>query len=460
VRIFQRLRPELLRRLAALDRPEEALTHLDGFLAGLPAGVQLFALFEANPQLIDLFLDIASTAPGLAAYLSRNAQVFDAVVGGDFFSPWPGPEALRADLAARMEAVADYERSLDAARRWRKEWHFRIGVHHLRGLIGGEEAAREYADLAGAVLAVLWDAVVADFARKHGPPPGNGATVIGMGSIGAERLTATSDLDLIVIYDPAGAETSEGRRPLPARTYYARLTQALVTALTAQMAEGRLYETDMRLRPSGRQGPVATSITSFETYQREEAWTWEHLALTRARPVAGDARLGARIETFRQALLARPQDRAKVLTDTADMRARLAEARPGAGGLEAKHGPGRLLDISLLAQAGGLLAGSPARGTAAQLEAGQGALGLSAAHLAALLEADRLMWAVQAATRLVTAGALDPEAMGGGGRALLLREAGAQDMAGLEEALADAAQAADRIIGHALGQEDGDAGRG
>jgi glutamate-ammonia-ligase adenylyltransferase len=453
MRIFQRLRPELLRRLSALDRPEEALTHLDGFLAGLPAGVQLFSLFEANPQLIDLFLDIASTAPGLAAHLSRNSQVFDAVIGGDFFSPWPGRHALETDLDKRLAPLDDYERRLDAARRWQKEWHFRIGVHHLRGLIHGDEAARDYAELAEAVLATVWRVVVAEFARKHGPPPGEGATVLGMGSLGSGRLTATSDLDIIVIYDPSDAEASDGRRPLPPRTYYARLTQALVTALTARMAEGRLYEADMRLRPSGRQGPVATSVTSFETYQREEAWTWEHLALTRARPVAGAEALGARVETFRRALLARPRDGTKILADTADMRARLAEAKPGQGPLEAKHGPGRLQDIALLAQAGALLAGAPDRDTPAQLAAGQGALGLAEADLAALQEAHRLMWCVQAATRLVTAGTLDLEAMGGGGRALLLREAGAADMAELEAGLAEAAAGADRIISRALGTE-------
>jgi glutamate-ammonia-ligase adenylyltransferase len=453
LRIFQRLRPELLRRLAALDRPEEALAHLDGFLAGLPAGVQLFSLFEANPQLIDLFLDIASTAPGLAAYLSRNSQVFDAVIGGDFFSPWPGRAPLESDLTQRLAQIADYERRLDTARRWQKEWHFRIGVHHLRGLIHGDEAAREYADLAGAVLTVVWNAVVAEFTRKYGPPPGNGAAVLGMGSLGAERLTATSDLDLIVIYDPGQAETSTGPRPLPARTYYARLTQALVTALTAQMSEGRLYEADMRLRPSGRQGPVATSISSFETYQREEAWTWEHLALTRARPVAGDAALCERIEAFRRDLLAAPWDAAKVLADTAAMRTRLAEARPGQGPLEAKHGPGRLQDIALLAQAAALLAGAPDRRTWPQLAAGQDALALSDMDLETLIKSDRLMWRVQAATRLVTGGTVDPDAMGQGGRALLLRETDASDMADLETRLAEAAAASDRIISRALGTE-------
>jgi [glutamine synthetase] adenylyltransferase / [glutamine synthetase]-adenylyl-L-tyrosine phosphorylase len=209
----------------------------------------------------------------------------------------------------------------------------------------------------------------------------------------------------------------------------------------------------MRLRPSGRQGPVATSIASFKAYQREEAWTWEHLALTRARPVTGAAALGERVEAFRRALLAGPRDRAKILADTADMRARLAEAKPGQGPLEAKHGPGRLQDIALLAQAGALLAGAPDRDTPAQLAAGQGALGLADADLAALQEAHRLMWCVQASTRLVTAGTLDPDAMGGGGRALLLREAGAPDMADLEARLAEAAAGADRIISRALGTE-------
>ncbi len=454
MRIFTRLRPELLRRLARLDRPEEALVHLDGFLAGLPAGVQLFSLFEANPHLIDLILDIASTAPGLASFLARNSQVFDAVIGGDFFSAWPGRTALVADLETRLADIDDYERQLDAARRWQKEWHFRIGVHHLRGIIDGAEAAQEYADLAGAVLDVIWEVVIAHFGEKHGEPPGNGAIVVGMGSLGAERLTATSDLDLIVIYDPADAETSEGRRPLAPRAYYARLTQALVTALTAPMAEGRLYEADMRLRPSGKQGPVATSITSFETYQREQAWTWEHLALTRARPVTGSAALGERVEAFRRSLLAGSAERAKVLADTADMRARLAEAKPGKGALEAKLGPGRLQDIALLAQAGALLAGSAERQVAAQLRAGQSALRLDDADLARLVEADRLMWCVQSATRLMTAGEIDAQAIGAGGRDFLLREAGAEDTASLESRIAETAAASDAIITRALSGED------
>ncbi len=446
VEIFGRVQPELLARLARAARPDEALTHIDGFLRGLPAGVQLFSMFEANPHLIDLIVDIAATAPELANYLSRHAGVFDAVIGGGFFAPWPGRAALEAELAERLAEAPDYEAKLSAARRWKNEWHFRVGVHHLRGLIEGAAAGQHYSDLASAVLAALWPEVCAEFAGKHGAPPGRGAAILGMGSLGAERLTARSDLDLIVIYDPGGVEMSDGRRPLAARTYYARLTQAFVTALTAPLGEGRLYEADMRLRPSGRQGPVATSLASFTNYQASEAWTWEHLALTRARPVAGSPDLGAEIERFRCALLARPRDRAKTLADVAAMRARLAAAKPGGAAFDVKEGAGRLQDIALIAQAGALLAGSPARDVPGQLAAGAGALGLTEAERDALAAGWARFWSGQAALRAITGGAFDPETAGAGGRAFVLRETGVADIPALERALAETALAAAAII--------------
>ncbi len=451
VEIFDRVRPELLARLDRTARPEEALVHLDGFLAGLPAGVQLFSLFEANPQLLDLVVDVVDTAPLLGAYLSRNAGVFDAVIGGDFFSPWPGTDALRAMLSVQLDAADDYEAELNRARIWTREWHFRIGVHHLRGLINAEEAGTQYADLADAVVASLWPSVVADFAAKHGDPPGQGATVLGMGSLGAGRLNASSDLDLIVIYDGDEVEASEGRRPLATRPYYARLTQALVTALSAPTAEGRLYEVDMRLRPSGRQGPVATSRASFETYQVEEAWTWEHLALTRARPVAGDPKLGAAVENFRRTLLARPRDAEKTLADVADMRARLSAAKPGKGALDPKSGPGRLQDIELLAETGALLAGSPIRSLPAQIALACDHFGLPVGDCDSLQQANALFWQVQAAERLISEGPLTFQSTGAGAGAFLMRETGAgsiEELAGrLDAAAATVADLIDKHIG-------------
>ncbi|MEN9010688.1 MAG: glutamine-synthetase adenylyltransferase, partial [Yoonia sp.] len=166
--IFKRLKPEILSKLREAAKPEEALAQFDSFLSGLPAGVQLFSLFEANPQLTQLIVDIAATSPALSQYLSRNAQVLDAVLGGQFFDDWAGCDALTVQLADVLEAAPDYEAQLIAARIWAKEWHFRIGVHYLRGLTDADTSGAQYADLAQAVLTALWPVVVAEFTRKHG----------------------------------------------------------------------------------------------------------------------------------------------------------------------------------------------------------------------------------------------------------------------------------------------------
>jgi glutamate-ammonia-ligase adenylyltransferase len=421
--------------------------------------VQIFSLFEANPTLIELIVDIAGSAPGLARYLARNASVLDGVIGGSFWDAWPGMDGLRRELGARLDEAADYEARLTAARRWMKEWHFRVGVHHLRGLIDGTEAAVQYADLAEAVIFAIWETVIADFAAKHGPAPGRGAVVVGMGSLGAGRLNAGSDLDLIVIYDAAGAEASDGKRPLATRSYFARLTQGLVTALTAQMPEGRLYEVDMRLRPSGRQGPVATSLQSFTTYQQTEAWTWEHLALTRARVLAGPLGLAGEVEGFRRTLLAQKGKGAAVRADVAAMRARLQTAKPAQGVWDARNGPGRLMDIELAAETLALVAGSPARGVEAQIAAGVGRI-VPESDAQALVSGYRLMWRLQAATRLLTDGVLDLATSGEGARAFVLRETGMADSATLAAALVWSAKAAEgavtRLVGEATDGEKSD----
>ncbi len=452
--IFRRLRPDILSRLSRTSHPEEALLAFDGFLAGLPAGVQVFSLFEANPQLLDLLVDIAGTAPALARYLSRNAAVLDAVIAGDFFAAWPGLAALRADLSARLAREGDYEARLIAARHWRREWHFRIGVHHLRGLVDAATSARHYADLAEAVLSALWPEVLREFSGKHGPPPGRGACLLGMGSLGVRALNAASDLDLIVIYDADGVEASEGRRPLASGAYYARLTQAMISALTVQMAGGRLYEVDMRLRPSGNQGPVATSLAAFRDYQQTRAWGWEHLALTRARCVAGEAALGADIETFRVSLIAgiaaREDAPARLAAAVSDMRARIAAAKAPEGPLDSKMGPGRLQDVQLIAQAATLVAGRARQGTQAGLSAGTALDWWTAGEARTLSQAASLCREVHMAARLLGDAALDADHLGAGARAFVLRETGKQDIPSLVAALAALSQAAAAIIDTAL----------
>ncbi len=446
VEVFGRLRPALLKGLKEAARPPEALAAFDAFLGGLPAGVQLFSLFEANPGLLRLLLDVCATSPALARYLARNGGVLDAVIGGSFFARWPGQAALEAELASVLAQGADYEAALNAARAWMKEHWFRVGVHHLRGLANAEEAGAQYADLAGAVVARVFPLVAREFARRHGTGPGWQAVALGLGSLGARRLTASSDLDLIVIYEAQG-DASDGPRPLATRAYFARLTQALITALSAPMAEGRLYEADMRLRPSGRQGPVATAWGAYQSYQREEAWTWEHLALTRARVVAatGLGPLPEAVEAFRRDLVASRRGDPRVWPDLTAMRARLAEARPGSV-WDAKSGPGRLRDLELLSQGLALLSGSPERGTEGQVGAGLAAGLIGGEEAEALTEASRLLWTLQAASRLLVEGSFDPAAAGEGARRVLLREAGEGSVEALAARLARVAGRAAAVI--------------
>jgi glutamate-ammonia-ligase adenylyltransferase len=448
--LFEELKPGLLARLAEADKPAEALLAFDGFLSRLPAGVQLFSLLKINPSLSELLVDIVSTSPGLAEYLSRNAAVLDAVIGGDFFSKWPGEEALRGALADTLKAEGDYEARLDATRRWAREWHFRVGVHHLRGLTDARTAGAQYADLARAVLQALWPVVVDEFASKHGTPPGRGAILVGLGSLGARCLTAASDLDMIVIYDPADVESSDGKRPLAARLYYARLTQAMITAMTAPMAQGRLYEVDMRLRPSGNQGPVATSLASFESYQMTQAWVWEHLALTRADVIAGPKELADDFDALRTRVLSKLRDKSETLQEVAEMRARLAAAKAADGTWDAKNGPGRLQDIELLAQAGALLQGGSASQISSGLDAAAKSGIISGADTQILKEAYSICWALQSATRLLSAKVLRSDQLGQAGKAFLTRSLKCDSLDALELHLAETYKAAAAVIRTAL----------
>lgn len=454
--IFKRIEPQLLGRLAASGQPDQALIAFDAFLSRLPAGVQVFSLFDANPGLLDLLVDICATTPELARYLGGNAGVLDAVISRDFYAPLRGAGELRAELAAALAPILDYETALNRARVWMKERHFRIGVHLLRGLAEPAAAAAAYSGVADAVVACVLPLVSEDVARRHGPAPGGGAAVVAMGKLGSREMTATSDLDLIMLYDADPAAMSEGRKPLMAAAYYARLTQALIAALSAPMAEGVLYKVDMRLRPSGKQGPVATSLSAFVRYQAEKAWTWEHLALTRARVVAGPPDLVGRVAEAIAAPLLRPHDEAQVLADVRDMRRRLAEANAAAAAnpWEVKLGPGRMMDIELLAQAGALTRGLAGqrrpRAMLARLAKEGWIGGAEADRLTAQL--DRLA-ALQQYGRLASDHTIDP-AEGGPGLAQLVLEATDQpDLAAVRALLTEEAAACAAIVSARLGGE-------
>jgi glutamate-ammonia-ligase adenylyltransferase len=263
-------------------------------------------------------------------------------------------------------------------------------------------------------------------------------------------LNAGSDLDLIVIYDPLDEETSSGRKPLSSRLYYARLTQALITALSAPMAQGKLFDVDMRLRPSGNQGPVATSWPSFQSYQREEAWVWEHLALTRAAVIAGPDPLAQDVSAFRKALIAMPGDLAEIADEVAQMRRRIQEAKTPESPWDVKIGPGRLQEIELVAQAGALLAGDADCDTL---------VGLRAAASVGLLDQDAcdilshnadFYEQVHTAVRLLSSNPLQPDALGPSGEGFLLRTLGQSSISALETMLTESYQRNDALMTAAL----------
>jgi len=453
VDLFKRLEPMILSRMSLARNPHEALVHFDRFLRGLPAGVQLFSLFDANPKLVELLTDICTTAPRLAEHLGRTSHVFDDVLYSTFFQPFEETAGLKSNLEAELTGLQDYEAILRTARRWLNAQKFRIGVHHLKHMIRHQDVSRNYSHLADVVLHCLWPRVIREFSRRHGPPPGRGASVLAMGSLGAQSMTATSDLDLIVIYDPLDETESMGPRSLSARHYYARLTQTFVAAITAPLGEGVLYEIDMRLRPSGNMGPVATSLDSFLHYQKHKAWTWEHLALTRARTVCGSEAISGEIEAIRTAILSARHDRDQVLGDVQSMRDKLSDhlsRTQDRDDWELRKGRGRMLDIELLAQTGALLAGSPSRSLALQLEDATRSGWLTDASRDRLMQGYNTLRCLHQATSLTLEGSFGPATSGEGVEVFLLQQTGQNSIESLASSLQKDRQAMTAIIDEQL----------
>ena len=454
--LLTELTPTLLAALATTAAPDDAFMRFDGFLGLLPAGVPLFSLFHANPSLLDLVAEIMGDAPLLAEHLARHPSLLDSVLQARFFEPPPPEAELRAELDKALSEADSFEQVLDVSRRWTNDRKFQVGVLTLRNIIEATEAALALSRIAAAVLARLGPRVEAEFARAHGRIAGGAWVILAMGKAGGREMSATSDLDLILIYDaPPDSEDSDGARPLAPPTWFARLTQRMVNALTAKTGEGTLYEVDMRLRPSGNAGPIASSLEAFRRYQDEAAWTWEHMALTRARAVAGDAALTGSVEAIIRATLERRRDPARLLLDVADMRLRMAREHKPASPWEVKHRRGGLVDIEFIAQYLQLAhaADHPAilsPNTAQALDNATACGVLERSDRDALIEALRLWSAVQTVLRQTIAGSFDDATAPKGLKDVLVRTAGLTDFKTLTDRMDDCAAAAfevyDRLI--------------
>jgi [glutamine synthetase] adenylyltransferase / [glutamine synthetase]-adenylyl-L-tyrosine phosphorylase len=443
--LLTELVPALLAAFGASPNPDTALLRFDQFLARLPAGVQLFSLLYKNGALLQLLAEIMAAGPRIAGELARRPALLDAVLTGGFFDAPPPRETLAAEFERTLESARSYEDALDLARRFVAERKFQIGVQLLRARIDGDRAGAALADVAETAIAGLLPRVEAAFAESHGRVEGGALVVLGLGKLGSREMTVTSDLDLILVYDaPAGIEASRGRKPLPVSTYYTRLSQRLINALTALTAAGNLYEVDMRLRPSGAKGPVASSLEAFRRYHDELAWTWEQMALTRARVVAGDEALGARVMALVRAVLVRPRTADQLVLDVADMRQRMEEQHRNPSPWDAKHRQGGLIDIEFIAQYLQLRESMRApdvlqQNTRAALSAlaAAGALGEDAAE--ALQRALALWHGVQSLLKLTADEPFDEAAATPALRLLLARGVGLVDFASLKAEMTEAA---------------------
>ena len=337
----------LLAAFAKAPEPERALLRWEELLTNLPSAVNLFRLLEARPALGQLLARILGLAPPLADALARRADLLDPLIDASAFDLPGSVEDLIVQLS-RGEVDDDYERLLGRVRRRVGELRFKLGVQLIEGSRDPMEIGQALSRVAEAALVVLAQAATAEFERVHGKVPGGELLIMGYGRLGGGVLTHASDLDLVFLFTGDHGAESDGGRPLGATLYFNRLAQRVIAALSVPTAEGALYEVDTRLRPSGAQGPIAVSLDAFERYQRESAWTWEHMALARARVLHGPEQGRAALDAIVRAVLQIERDPDKLRADVLEMRATMAQHKPAKGALDVKLARGGLVDIEFI----------------------------------------------------------------------------------------------------------------
>ncbi|HEY0233942.1 MAG TPA: bifunctional [glutamine synthetase] adenylyltransferase/[glutamine synthetase]-adenylyl-L-tyrosine phosphorylase, partial [Afipia sp.] len=343
--------PELIRGLSRAELPDAAVIAFDRFLQALTRGGRLISLLTQNKDLVALVALILGAAPRLADMLARHPQIMDGLVDPRFFGAMPDREELSARLAATLADADSYEEFLDRLRLFGQESLFLIGTRILSGTVSAQHASAAFADVAEGIVQTVHRLVSEQFEAQHGRIKGQESAIVAMGRLGSREMTASSDLDLIFIYDfDHDHPDSDGSHPLHGGQYFARYTQRLISAFTTRTNYGVLYDIDMRLRPSGRAGPVATRIDSFGEYQDHEAWTWEHMALTRARVISSSPGFARHIEFIIRDVLTRRRNKAIIANDVLEMRRAVADEKGEADIWDMKYAAGGTVDIEFLAQ--------------------------------------------------------------------------------------------------------------
>jgi glutamate-ammonia-ligase adenylyltransferase len=346
---LEKLLPDLLRGLAKAPDPVLAITRFEQLIERLPTAINFFKLLAANKMIVQLLVDVLSYAPPLATALSHRVDLLDGLIGASALEPLPPLSALEK-LLGSGEVGDDYQMLLDRVRQKVGERRFALGVQVICGTGSVLEIGTGYGTLAQAAVSVLAQATVEQFESVHGKVPGGELLIVALGRLGGGVLTYASDLDLVYLFTGDFATESDGARPLGATQYFNRLAQRIGNSLSVPTASGPLYEVDTRLRPFGAQGLLAASVDSFGRYQREEAWTWEHLALTRARPIFGSREGCAAVGAVIHDVLTMERDEAALIRDSVKMRREMAKHKPPAGPLDVKLADGGLVDLEFLVQ--------------------------------------------------------------------------------------------------------------
>ncbi|CAN5268106.1 bifunctional [glutamine synthetase] adenylyltransferase/[glutamine synthetase]-adenylyl-L-tyrosine phosphorylase [soil metagenome] len=417
---LEQVLPGLMGALAAAPDPQAALNRLDDMIGRLPSAINFFKLLAARPGLTQILTEILSHAPALADALGRRAELLDGLIDASAFYPVPSIDTLAGQFSM-LDTGEDYQVLLDRVRQKVGDKRFALGAQIVRGSADPLDVAAGYSRVAEAAIETLARATIVQFEQAHGCVPGGELAILALGRLGGGALTHASDLDLIYLFSGDFAAESDGAKPLGATLYFNRLAQRIGNALSVSTAAGPLYEVDTRLRPSGAQGLLAVSFDSFARYESEEAWAWEHLALTRARPVFGSPQARDTLEVIVWEVLHRPRDTDAMIRDAVKMRGDIARHKPPTGPLDVKLASGGLVDLEFLIHATQFRTGmgfSPRLGEALRLL-------VEAGHLPAdLLPSHDLLTRLLIVLRLVSPKSTEPPEAS---RALVARACRATD---------------------------------
>tara|TARA_B100000315_G_C14567325_1_gene583648 strand:- start:719 stop:2500 length:1782 start_codon:yes stop_codon:yes gene_type:complete len=441
--ILTQLMPVLLTSLSRTVDPEAAFINFNEFLANLPAGIQLFSLFQAHPQLLDVVAEIMGTSPRLARYLSSQTRLLESVLTTDFFGTPPGRQELVQSLDCELGFAKDLQDVLDITRRWSGDVKFKVSVQHLRGMINTQQASAVLSGVSDILIEEVLKSVETDFQKQYGKVAEAEFAVVGFGKLGSSMMTRGSDLDLVFIFHAPPNSESDGIRCLNVNSYYSRLCQRLISALSVQTGQGQLYEVDVQLRPMGASGSLACDFARLEKYYQTEAWIWELMALSRARVIVAPSKLQVEIEQLIKNTLCTSRDAGELASHVYGMRRKIEAERGTEDPWHIKYVRGGLVDLEFLVQYlqlrdAAIESGILSTHTIGALERISAVGSLSFRSVDELTVAAHLFLNLQAIMRISLSGQFEEKKSPNGLRDVLVRASGADDFPDLKAKLINA----------------------